>query len=311
MGLEGEARTHFHRAQLELAHGNTRGAIQALRWALSIDPRWATAHALLALCLHDEKRLYAAEHEAKLALGLDPEAHIAHVAMAVVLIAKRKLDAAEEHLEIARRIDPESPDTYRQRARILQLRGRRDEAIAELERGLSLDPEDVHTHVALGELYLAAGDVARAGAVATEVLRADAENHDALVLRGGVLLRHGRVDDAREHAFWALRQRASSRSALALLVHVKARQSVWLGLWWRCNAWLGALSVSGRIFVLLGGFTAYRVLTIAATQHGWAAPARAIEAAWLCIVVYSWIGPAVFQRMLARELATVRLRRGF
>ena len=69
--------------ELELAHhkwlvGDTASAIQSLRMVLAQDPEHAYAHALLAGCLLDTRRIHAALHEIELALGLEPDFVVVH-----------------------------------------------------------------------------------------------------------------------------------------------------------------------------------------------------------------------------------------
>jgi Flp pilus assembly protein TadD len=73
----------LERAYTQMAQHHLRGAIETLRQVLSLDPDNAQAHALLATCLHDEKRLFAADHEARAALALDADLPCAHYAMAI------------------------------------------------------------------------------------------------------------------------------------------------------------------------------------------------------------------------------------
>jgi hypothetical protein len=58
-------------------------------------------------------------------------------------------------------------------------------------------------------------------------------------------------------------------------------------------------------------FALYRVATVAIVQSGWSELANIVQLLWLGFVVYTWVGPMAFNRMLRKEFATVRLRRGF
>ena len=62
--------------------GDLRGAIEALKRALGLEPDHAQAHGQLALCLLGPGRLHAAEHEARVAVSLDPEEPVARFALA-------------------------------------------------------------------------------------------------------------------------------------------------------------------------------------------------------------------------------------
>ncbi len=286
-----------------LRHGQLDAAIEMLRRALSAEPDDAGAHALLALCLIDAKRLHAAAHEAAIAITLAPELPLAHLARGLALMAARKFKPAEEHLRQALELDPEDPIGYRKLADLYQFTGR--------EKALGMDPQDMETLVDLGEWRLRRGDLAAAAERAAQALQAEPEGPGALVLMGNVLLREGRIDEAREHAAWALRQRPNSRGALFLIAAIKARTSPLLGLWWRWASWMGTLGDGRSLLVLLGAYAIYRVADQAVDAAGHPALGEAVSVAWLAIVAYTWFGPTLFQRSLRKELAQVHLEPDF
>jgi tetratricopeptide (TPR) repeat protein len=302
---------HLARANACLERGDVNGAIDALRSALAHDPMSAPLHALLSLCLIEARRLYAAEHEAKLALELDPELDEAHLALAHVRFAQDRLDETERHLDEAQRIDPDNLSLARLRSQVLRRRGKKQEATRLLEEAVAREPEDTATRLELARAYLEANDLAAADEIAQAVLREAPESHEGLVLSGWVALRRGQSQVALDSAAMALRQNAASPAALRLLVGVKARSSPVLGLWWRANVSLSGLSSSSRVLVLLGSFALYRLGSILASQFELHGLATIVSYAWLGVVVYSWTAPVLFQRMLARELSQVRFRRGF
>ena len=90
--------------ELELAHhkwlvGDTASAIQSLRMVLAQDPEHAYAHALLAGCLLDTRRIHAALHEIELALGLEPDLFVARYLHAQILVAHRRFPQAVDALQ--------------------------------------------------------------------------------------------------------------------------------------------------------------------------------------------------------------------
>jgi predicted Zn-dependent protease len=299
------------RAQACVARRNSAGAVEWLRRALTEDPLSALAHALLAMCLADTQRLYAAEHEATLALELEPELDVAHLAMAEVRLGQRKLAQAESHLDELLRLDPDSQGALRLRARIASADGRLHEAVAVLEQARSLDPEDMATLVALGHAYLAVHRLGEANEVSLDVLRENADSHAGLVLRGWVVLLHGDTADAREHALLVLRHGGDNHESIRLLVATKARSSIFLGLWWRFNARLSTMTGQRQALTLIGMYVGYRLVVIVADQRGYHALALVVACAWIAFVLYTYAAVPVFKRMLARELGSVRLRRGF
>jgi tetratricopeptide (TPR) repeat protein len=246
-----------------------------------------------------------------MALRLDAELPLAHRALGSVLLARRRIGVARKHLEEAARLAPQQPDHLRALAGLERVAGKPAEARVLLQRALALDPEDADTFADLGELDLEAGDVASAERRAREALEREPEHLDGLVLMGSIHLRRGEVAEAREHALWALRISPTAASALGLLAAVKARQSWFLGAWWRWNAWMNALGEARAVAVLLGAFLVYRAVTIAIEEGPRAELAQLVNVLWLGACVYTWVSPALFRRMVQRELAQVRLGRGF
>jgi Tfp pilus assembly protein PilF len=298
-------------AARQLAMGNPSGAIEPLRRILADDPDVAEAHSFMALALLDLRRIHAALHEAGVGVSLAPEDPLAHRALGAVLLSHRKLSLANEHLERAIDLEPTDSHAHCILASLRTLQGHREEAGALLEKALALDPDSPAILADLGMHHLTGGAVAEAERQADEALSLEPEHRDALVLKGHVLLRRGEVEEAREHALWALRQGADSTAPLGLLASVKARESVFLGLWWRYNVWMGGLGERRAIYVVLGSFVVYRVLALGLNDLGQAWLASALQLVWLAFCAYTWIGPSRFRKALERELGQVQLDRDF
>jgi Flp pilus assembly protein TadD len=301
---------------LALAHdrmvlGDPRGAIETYKEALSLDPDHPEAHALLAFALVNRKRLFAAEMEASTAVTLAPDSGLPHHAMGVVRTAQRRFDDALEHLEHASHVDPSSTGVLVSLALLHSLAARRAEALAVLERARAMDPEDPDTLAALGETYLEAGRITEAEACARAAMEAAPGHFGAVVLMGNVLLQSGDMRGARDHAAWALRHDATSPSALHLLASIKARGSLLLGLWWRYSVWLEKFGDGRQLGILVGAYLAYRVLSLYLEKSGQSELENIVDLIWLAFCAYTWIGPSLFRRSLAKELEQVRLSRDY
>src|SRR4051812_6975057 len=105
-------------ARRQIALGQLAGAVESLRGVLSLDPDFVDAHALLAVCLLDQRRLSAAVYEAERALALDPLSPLALRVSVRTLIARRRFREAERQLEALRELWPEDPGTWRMFAEI-------------------------------------------------------------------------------------------------------------------------------------------------------------------------------------------------
>jgi len=292
-------------ARQQLTRGDVRGAIEILRRMLGEMPDSASGHALLAICLVQQKRLAAAEHEAREALALEPESALGRMSLAGVHLARHRARQAEAlYREVL--AESQEPIALRGLAQSLEQQGRKKEARAALDEALALEPEDVDTLVLRGELAWRERRFADAEADAAEALTLEPEHAEALILRGHLLLRRGKIEEAREHALWALRSDATSRTALVLLAAVKARQSWWLGLWWRFNTF--ATGSQARIMtILLGLWVAARVAEQIASLLQASGAATGISTIWLAFCAYTWVAPGMFRRMVERELEPVHL----
>lgn len=301
---------------LELAwqrmqHGQIDGAIESLREVLAEDPDQADAHAYLALCLLDKKRVHAARHEASLALAIEPGSEIAHMGMANIAIAQRDFEAAQEHIDQLLEIDPADPRYYVLQADLNRLLRKNDRILPLLQRALELAPESSSVLAELSDYYYGIGDPDQAERYAHESLRQDPESVRGLIAMGYVLLQRGEIEEAREHAVAALQQAPDNSAALALIASIKARTNPLLGLWWRYNVWMNSVGSTRSIMVLLVAYLVFRVATMGFKDMGQAEIANYVQWAWFAIVIYTFVGPTLFIKSLKKELSEVKLSREF
>jgi hypothetical protein len=119
------------------------------------------------------------------------------------------------------------------------------------------------------------------GRLARRALELEPENTDALLTMGHLLLQRGRTEEAREHALLVLHDNASHEGAIVLLAAVKARRSVFLGLWWRFNSFFGAGSLARRVVLLIGCYLVYRVAVLAVDDFGHPEAVARINIFWI------------------------------
>lgn len=297
----------LRRAHAQIAHQDVFGAVETLRQALSHDVDNVSAHALLALCLRDQKRIEAAAHEANLALTLAPDSSLAQFAAGIVATSRRRFPEAERHFQAALSFNPDDTTSMRALAELYVLWNRSAEALQWLVRARDTDPDDAATWADLAEHYRTERELERAEDCARRALEIDPENAQALVVMGHLLLYAGHVQEAREHALSVLQNNALHEGAIHLLCAVKARQSAVLGLWWRFNTLLSGGSITRRVVLLIGAYLVYRVAVLAAGDLGYASAALPLNLVWLGFCIYTWVGPAIFSRQIAKELAPARL----
>jgi tetratricopeptide (TPR) repeat protein len=288
--------------------GHTDQAIDVLTRILGEAPDFSDAHAYLAVCLVSRHRLHAAQLEASQALLLDPDSEVAHMAMAAVSIAHRKFREAEAHLEAAHTLSPEDADILAMSASLYQAWDKPDQALDNIARAHAMAPDDPGILAQYGRIEFLRGRREPARGFAERALEIDPEHVDALTLLGHCDLAAGRVEDARRHAVWALQNAPGDEGALTLLAAVKARQSWFLGLWWRFQTWISAGSNRRAIALLVGMYLLYRAVGIALVDNGQQDGASVLSVVWLGFCVYTWFAPSIFQKSVRRELETVRLR---
>ncbi len=301
----------MEQALIHFRHGNVPAAIETLRHCLSLDPDWAMAHALLATCLYNQKRLHAAGHEAMLALAADPTEPFAHMAAALVAFGKREFRTAWRHLEEVLAANPEHVEAYLLLAEIARATRRHQEILPILETALGYEPDNPEVLAALGEHHRGNGNREAADALARQALGLNAQSVSALVLMGRLALDRGDIQDARSHAVSALCQDPNDIGALYLLVAVKTRQSLLFGLWWRYHSWLEKMGTTRAILVLLLAFVGYRIGTVYATETDAPFLALGMSLVWIGFAIYTWVGPAIFNKQLKKELETVQLAQTF
>lgn len=296
------------RAERQLSHGDIAGAIESLRQLLSQDPDNAGAHAFLSLCLHDQKRLAAAEHEARLALTLEPELVLGHTALGTVALAKQDTGAAEQSFRQALEIDPEDMSSLLGLAWSNLLRRDTARALDWVDRALATDPEAVDALVLKGVVHLQRNEIAAARSQAEQALGLDAENIDACVLLGDVLLLQHEVEAARELGALALSRNPDHEGAVELMVRIRAHRRPLLRWWWRYAAWMQARSQSLQILVLVIGYMSIQVMRIAAKQGHVSTSFWIVFSLWLGFCILTWAAPELIKRAVARELKATDLK---
>lgn len=298
-------------ANQQLHHGDTYGAIDSLKQLLSYEPDIADAHALLAICLFHSKRLEAAKYEAGIALQLAPDSSFSHYAQGVILTAARQFTVAEDNLNQAIQLEPTNATYLLAKANLLTLCGKNKQVLPLLEQAIATEPELVDCYVALGEYYLERGDYKKAQTYATEAMHLDSDDQDAITLMGSIHLQLGNMDEAKDHALWALSHNAMAVKPLFLMSAIKAKQSIWLGLWWRFNSFMSKIGEAKQILILISLYFFYRLGDQLFSDLEMSNAATICTITWLAFCVYSWMGPVIFHRSLAKELQSFSFDKHF
>jgi Tfp pilus assembly protein PilF len=262
--------------------GEHEKAIKLLEQALAAAPEHLDAQIQLGAIYIDLGRTGQARELLKGAVRRAPSSAVVRRLMALVHLMTGDLFNAKHEAEAAVRLGPNDGYNHTVLGRVLERRKSWAAAEASLRRGAELAPHAPYALVHLGYFLIRRRKFAAAALVAEDAGRAAPDDFGVLLLRGNTALQQGRADEARDFALWALSQRPSNREAIKLLVSVKTRQSWWLGLWWRMNAsfWLRLLVVAASVPLNL----------------------------WLVTLIYLVAGRFIFERMVASELKTVKLK---
>ncbi len=180
-----------------------------LRRAVALDPRFAPAHAMLALrYLLDivvggqpfAECLELAEAEARTALGLDRDSAIAHAALAWILSSRGEPQAALEESDVAVALNPNDPQGHLIRGRVLVLTGRIGEARESLAAALRLDPRGPTALATMAHStmsYYFERDYATAEALARRTNHVYPKSVRTLVWHAAALGQLGQTEEAR------------------------------------------------------------------------------------------------------------------
>ncbi len=263
--------------------GENARAIDLLKEALAADPTHLDAQIQLGATYIDQGKTKLALDALLGASRQAPTSPIVRRLVALAYLQQGAFLAARTREAV--RLLPSDGISHTILGRILARQQNWKAAEAELRRAVECQPDSDYTLVHLGYFLVNRRRFKEAAEVADEAGRIAPDDFGVILLRGDVALRLGKGDEARDFALWALSQKANHREAIRLLVSVKAHRSWWLGLWWRVNSniWLRLL------------------LVIATIPLG----------IWFLTPLYLIGGRLIFEHMLAQELKTVTLKRGF
>ncbi|MEQ1948816.1 MAG: protein kinase [Bryobacteraceae bacterium] len=198
-------------------------AYQHLQHAISLDPNYAYAHAMLAeyfvhratVGTHSHKEsLERAETAALHALELDPHSAEAHSVLGLVN-AELRYDwaASDRHYLRALELNPASASAHFARAYwCLRPTGRLEECLAEIDRALELDPLSAYYRFGKSYVTLFVGNLERAAELAQWTFDLDPSYFLGIFVLSYIRALQGRAQDAikladrmvAEHGRWSM-----------------------------------------------------------------------------------------------------------
>jgi tetratricopeptide (TPR) repeat protein len=302
----------LRRAEALLRAGNSRGAIEPLRDALTAAPEEAYPHRLLARALREQSRMAGSLYEAKRAVELaplDPGGHL-ELAQAEILHQRRK--AALASVDRAIELDPGEAYAHLIRAKLLRAEGRRGEAQASLAAAQALEPAAPEIIAEQGYAALEQSRMDVVESAGREILSLNPGHPDGLILTGHAMLAHGDSEEGLRLALSALAYAPTDIDALQLLASAKMKKNPIGGLWWRWNRLLVKLGQTRSIFFVVGIWVVYRWSVLASQDFGLPASVEMLlTILYLGFVIYTISASALVGRMVAKEVERVRLNPNF
>jgi tetratricopeptide (TPR) repeat protein len=283
----------LERAEAALSARQLDLAEPLYRQHLAIHPEDSRAHARLATCLGQLRRLDEALAEAKLAVRHDPLSDFARSSLATLLYQAGDYRNARAELEEAVRLNANAPTLVMLGEVQYQLQ-EFQETLRAAERALALEPNFAHANslraralARLGRRAEARADVSRSLADSPE---SEVFHHDA----GWVFFRAGDYGQAREHFQQALRRAPDYEAARLGLAVVTARDHPRHGRAVRLAQRFGRLPRWGRlayVALLAAGFYALRRYDAHLRPH---VGASTVRVAQLALVLLAGV-PLVFR----------------
>jgi predicted Zn-dependent protease len=285
-----------------MSQGQYAGAINLLKDLLAMDPNDAAYHGTLASCLLQQMRIHAAEYELKIALQLEPNNPSLHCIAARIYYYQNKSKAALAACDEALQLDPTNADVFELKSDILIATKQFKEGFVYLQKMAELAPDSIDTAYSFANYYFQTGDNAKALEFTLAALAIDAQHEGANILMGRLQLVDGNISEAEYHARLAIMLNPSSKQALQLFSDVKARQNMFIGLWWKFNSKISQLNTLNQVAILVFGYVLFNFLGILLHDLGYHQSGKIVNFSWLIIVVYSWLGMPLYQRMLNKEI---------
>lgn len=188
-----------HYGGLSPAEAWTKGASNAT-WAVHCDPYSVEAHTSLAhLKATQEWDWLGAEQEFLRAISLDPRYPTAHHWYAVSFWAPvGKLEEACDEILLAQTLDPISPIISRDVARIYYYMGNYDAALEQCDKTIELDPHFPPAYALLGLVQQHRGELDESSAAFQRAIQLSPQSPSMQAAFGNALALSGKHSEARE-----------------------------------------------------------------------------------------------------------------
>lgn len=227
------ARIRAELGALKLSDGDMASAQQWLQSALDLEPQLAEARGNLATIYARKGDFATAEKLLHQALEDDPQYKEGHLQLGLLLAHRRKIPDAEQELDKAVALAPEDPNTLSTVGKAREEMGKMSESIALLRKVVALRPDLAAAHLDLALALADSYDLPGALTETNEAVRLAPQSGVVHFYRGRVLYDLGRTTDAQsdfETARQLVPQMPEPRYYLALIDKQEGKFSLAAGL---------------------------------------------------------------------------------
>lgn len=214
------AKVQAELGQLELTAGDMNSAQKWLESALDLDPQLVEARGNLATLFAKKGDLASAEKLLRQALEDDPKFKEGHLDLGLILAQQGRTSDAEQELDKAVALAPQDPATLSTVGKAKAQMGKLSEGIALLRKVAALAPDLAAAHLDLALALADSYDLPEALVQTSEAVRLAPQSGVAHFYRGRVLFDLGRNTEARpefEAAYRLVPQMPEPRYFLALI----------------------------------------------------------------------------------------------
>lgn len=298
-------------AQAYLQAGNFDGALSATEDVLSIDPNDIEALELRARAFFGKGDTAGAEEVVDQMMVAEPEYDSGYRFKAVLMSdkgGKANLTKAMELIEQARSLDPDDPSNYSILAHVQEKRDDFAGAEATYRQAIADFPWYATLKTEFSTFLVNRGRLDEARMYFDDVAEETPGDIDVIILRGQIALREGRSDEAMDNALWALSEDATNPEGIQLLAQIKASKNPVLGIWWRYAVWISRFSTKQIWAIVIGIYLAWQFLFRGfIKQLEQPLPTIAVIL-WVSFCLLTWIAPSILNRMIKKELESVKIK---
>ena len=290
----------LQRARLLFEQHRLEQAAEQLKQLLSQDPDDAEAHALLALCLLDDKdRWHDATREAEQSIHLAPAQPFSHYVMASVLNKRSRTAESLSAIDESIRLDPGQSLFYALRASLLAQLQRWPDCLEAASLGLQMDPDDTSCANMRSLALERLGRKNDALQQAENAVSRDPDSGHAHSMRGWALLQQGKVAEAQVAFREALRLEPTNEFARTGMIQALNSKNFLFRIAFKFHSFLGRLGSTYRWAIVIGFWVGVQVLQSLANANPVLTPfVTPILLLYFTFCMLTWIADPLFDAFL-------------